>query len=183
MQHQTGSFASSGGVNIELMDFSGTTEPVRVHAAYIDGGLPPALDVQPMLGRWITADEAVKGGARNVVVSFAFWRDFLGKDPQALGKSIRLSGNPYTVVGVLPADFSLPKETADVFVSLWVAYPSAAAYRGVHFMHTYWRLKPGVTLFQARAEIAQLDQVDLPSSFPTRRSGATPYLSRYRNSS
>ena len=53
---------------------------------------------------------------------------------------------------------ALPKELADVFVSLWVAYPEAAPERDVHFMHTYWRLKPGVTLTQAQAEIAQVDR-------------------------
>jgi hypothetical protein len=73
-------------------------------------------------------------------------------------KAIRLGGNSYTVIGVMPSDFSLPKELADVFVSLWVAYPEAAPDRGVHFMHTYWRLKPGVTLTQAQAEIAQVDR-------------------------
>src|SRR5262249_46635166 len=73
-------------------------------------------------------------------------------------RAIRLSDNSYTVIGVMPKDFTLPRELADVFVSLWVAYPSAAAERDVHFMHTYWRLKPGVTLAQAQAEIAQADQ-------------------------
>ena len=152
------------------MDFTGNGEPVRVHAAYIDAGLLPTLGVQPMLGRWISADEDVKGGPRNVVVSYPFWRDFLGSDPHVLGKAIRLSGNTYTVIGVMPSDFTLPKEPADVFVSLWVAYPEAAPYRGVHFMHTYWRLKPGVTLAQAQAEIAQVDR-RLAEQFPDTEKG------------
>jgi putative ABC transport system permease protein len=65
----------------------------------------------------------------------------------------------------MPRDFTLPKELADVFVSLWVAYPDAAAERDVHFMHTYWRLKPGVPLAQAQAEIAQADH-RLAEAFP-----------------
>jgi len=165
IQRQTNSFASSGGVNIEPMDFTGSGEPVRVHAAYIDAGLLATLGVQPMLGRWISADEDVKGGPRNVVVSYPFWRDFLGGDPHVLGRAIRLSDNSYTVIGVMPREFTLPKELADVFVSLWVAYPEAAPFRGVHFMHTYWRLKPGVTLTQAQAEIAQADH-RLAEEFP-----------------
>jgi len=165
IQRQTNSFASSGGVNIEPMDFTSSGEPVRVHAAYIDAGLLTTLGVQPMLGRWISADEDVKGGPRNVVVSYPFWRDFLGGDPHVLGRAIRLSDNSYTVIGVMPREFTLPKELADVFVSLWVAYPEAAPFRGVHFMHTYWRLKPGVTLTQAQAEIAQADH-RLAEEFP-----------------
>ena len=170
IQRLTNSFASSGGVNIETMDITGKGEPVRVHAAFVDAGLLPTLGVQPMLGRWISADEDVKGGPRNVVVSYPFWRDFLGSDPHVLGKSIRLSGNSYTVIGLMPSGFTLPKESADIFVSLWVAYPQAAPFRGVHFMHTYWRLKPGVALRQAQAEIAQVDR-RLAEQFPDSEKG------------
>jgi hypothetical protein len=113
----------------------------------------------------ISADEDVKGGPRNVVLSYPFWRDFLGSDPHVLGKAIRLSDNSYTVIGVMPRDFTLPREQADVFISLWVGYPDAAAERDVHFMHTYWRLKPGVPLALAQAEIAQLDH-RLAEEFP-----------------
>ncbi len=165
IQRQTHSFASSGGINVEPMDFSGNGEPARVHGAWVDAGLFATLGVQPMLGRLISADEDVKGGPRNVVVSYPFWRDFLGRDPHVLGKAIRLSDNSYTVIGVMPKDFTLPKELADVFVSLWVGYPDAAAERDVHFMHTYWRLKPGVALAQAQADIAQVDH-RLAEEFP-----------------
>jgi putative ABC transport system permease protein len=174
LQRQTKSFASSGGINIEPMDFTGKGEPVRVHGAYVDAGLFVTLGIQPMLGRWISADEDVKGGPRNAVVSYSFWRDFLGSDAHVLGRAIRLSDNSYTVIGVMPKDFTLPKELADVFVSLWVAYPDAAAERDVHFMHTYWRLKPGVRLAQAQAEIAEADH---------RLAGAFPDTERQRGTS
>src|SRR5260370_15485421 len=58
----------------------------------------------------------------------------------------------------MPASFASPAEHADVFVSLWVGNPGAAAYRGVHFMHTYWRLKAGVTLAQAQTDMAAIDR-------------------------
>ena len=165
MQRQTKSFASSGGINIEPMDFTGKGEPVRVHGAYVDAGLFATLGAQPMLGRLISAEEDVKGGPHNVVVSYPFWRNFLDADPNVLGRAIRLSDNSYTVIGVMPKDFTLPRELADVFVSLWVAYPDAAAERDVHFMHTYWRLKPGVAIAQAQAEIKQMDH-RLSEAFP-----------------
>ena len=165
IQLRTNSFSSSGGINVEPVDFTGNGEPVRVHAAYIDAGLLATLGVQPMLGRWISAGEDVKGGPRNVVVSYPFWRDFLGGDPHVLGRAIRLSNHSYTVIGMMPRDFTVPQELADVLVSLWVAYPEAARDRGVHFMHTYWRLKPGVALAQARAEIAEADH-RLADEFP-----------------
>ena len=170
IQRQTNSFAGSGQVNITPMDFTGGGEPVRVHAAYVDAGLLPTLGVRPMLGRWISAGEDVKGGPRNLLVSYPFWRDFLGSDPDVLGKAIRLSGNSYTIIGVMPSDFALPRELADVFVPLSAAYPEAAFDRSVHFMHTYWRLKPGVTLTQAQAEIAQEDR-RLAEQFPDTEKG------------
>ncbi len=165
IQRQTSAFASSGGINIAPMDFTGNGEPVRVHAASVDAGLLATLGVRPMLGRWIAADEDVKGGPRNVVLSFSFWRDFLGADPHVLGRAIRLSDKTYTVIGVMPRNFTLPRELADVFVSLWAGYPEDARDRDVHSMHTYWRLKPGVPLAQAQAEIAQVDH-RLAEAFP-----------------
>ena len=165
MQRWTSSFSSSGGVNIEPMDFTGKGEPVRVHGALIDAGLLPTLGVRPMLGRWISADDNVKGAPRSVIVSYPFWRDFLGSDTHVLGKSISLSGNSYTVIGVMPSTFALPREPADIFVTLWAAYPEAAPEREVHFLHTYWRLRPGVTLSQAQADIAQVDR-RLAEQFP-----------------
>jgi putative ABC transport system permease protein len=157
------------------MDFTGNDEPLRIHAAFVDAGLLQTLGVQPMLGRWIAENEDIKGGPRNVVVSYPFWRDFLGSDPHVLGKAIRLSGNSYTVIGVMPSDFSLPKEPADVFVSLWVADPGEAPDRDVHSMHTYWRLKPGVKPAQAQAEISQVDR-RLAEQFPDIEKGRSTTL-------
>jgi putative ABC transport system permease protein len=135
MQRQTHLFASSGGVNIAPADFTGNGEPVRVHAAYVDAGLLATLGVQPMLGRWISADEDVKGGARNVVLSYPFWRDFLGGDPHVLGRGIRLRDKACTVIGVMPRNFTLPRELADVFISLSAGYPEAAPARPAFHAH------------------------------------------------
>jgi len=158
IQRQNRVFSQGGGANLEPMDYTGGPEPVQVHAAFVNAGLLETLAVPPMLGRIITPDEDVKGGPFNVVVSYHFWQNFLSNDPHALGKTITLSGNNYTVIGVMPAGFALPRGHADVFVSLWVAYPEAAPYRGVHFMNTYWRLKPGVTLSQAQADMSGIDE-------------------------
>ncbi len=161
LQHilsQNRTFASGGGINVLAMDFTGGPEPVQIHAGYVNAGFLQTLGVPPMMGRRIDASEDVKGGPRNIVVSYGFWKNFLHGDPQVLGKSVPLSGNSYTVIGVMPRDFTVPRQRADLFVSLWVAYPEGAAYRGVHFMNTYWRLKPGVTLAQAQADIAGIDQ-------------------------
>jgi putative ABC transport system permease protein len=153
IERQTKTFAVGGGVTVSQMDYTGGVEPVEVHAAFVSAGLLETLGVAPMLGRWLSREEDVKGGPHHMVVTHHFWREFLNSDPQVLGKSVVLNGESYTVIGVMPPGFDLPEDHANVFVSLWVGYPEAAPWRGVHFMRTYWRLKPGVTVKQAQADL------------------------------
>ncbi len=149
---------AGSAVTVQPMDFTGGREPVRLDAGLIDAELFSILGVKPEIGRPMTSEEDQVGGPKVVVVSHAFWQQQLGSDPQVLGKTIPLSGQPYTVIGVMPADFLMPHNKADIWVSLRVAYPEAAVYRGVHFMRSYWRLKPGVTLAAAQSEMAGIDK-------------------------
>jgi putative ABC transport system permease protein len=158
IQRQVRAFSQGGGINVEPMDYTGGTEPVQVRVGLINAGFLETLSVQPMLGRIISPGEDVQGGPRLVMVSNDFWQNYLGSDPHAVGNTIHLGGKSYTVIGVMPASFAPPAEQADVFVSLWVGSPGAAADRGVHFMHTYWRLKAGVTLAQAQTDMAAIDR-------------------------
>src|SRR6266480_2084077 len=158
VQRQTRAFSQGGGINVEKMDYIGATEPVQVRVGLINAGFLETLGVQPILGRIISPGEDVQGGPRLAMVSNHFWQNYLGSDPHAVGNTIQLGGNSYTVIGVMPASFALPAEHADVFVSLMVRDPGAGAERDLHFMHTYWRLKAGVTLAQAQADMAAIDR-------------------------
>jgi putative ABC transport system permease protein len=157
IQRQTRVFSQGGGINLAQMDYTGGPEPLQIHAGYVDAGFLETLGVPPLLGRIISPEEDVKGGPHVIVISYQFWQNFLNGDPQVLGKTLRLTGNDYTVIGVMPAGFAPPEQHADIYVSLWVAYPEAAPFRGVHFMRNYWRLKPGVTLAQAQADMSSID--------------------------
>src|SRR5580704_4038891 len=157
IQRETRSFSQGGGINVNNMDYTSGTEPMQVRAGKVNAGFLETLGVPPMLGRIISPEEDVKGGPRFVVLSYPFWQNFLSSDPQVLGKTIALSGNDYTVIGVMPANFVPPREHADVFVSLSAAYPDEASERDLHFMHDYWRLSAGVTLAQAQAEMSAMD--------------------------
>jgi predicted permease len=150
-------FSAGGAVNFEVLDYTGGAEPLGVRAGYVDAGLFQVLGVQAMLGRTLSMEEDRQGGPRVVVVSYPFWREYLSGEPNIVGKTISLNDNGYTVIGVMPANFAVPEYDLDVFVSLRVVYPEAAAYRGVHFMRSYWRLRPGVTLMQASAGMAPID--------------------------
>ncbi len=164
-QRQNHSFSRGGGINVTPMDYTSGAVPEQVRAGFVDAGFFQTLGISPMLGRIITPEEDVPGGPRVAVISNRFWQASLGSDPNILGKSIRLGGNSYTVIGVMSASFSPPREHADIFLSLWVADPGAAAQRGVHFLHVYWRLKSGVTLAEAQTDAIRIDR-QLAEQYP-----------------
>jgi predicted permease len=155
---QCRAFSAGGGVNVEPMDYTGGDEPRRVLAGYVNAGLFDVFGVPPLLGRVITPADDQLNGPRNVVLSYRFWKNSLGGNPNILGSTIPLSGDRYTVIGVMPAGFALPESDVALYVSLRVAYPEAAPQRGVHFMRTYWRLKSGVSLRQAQSSMAPIDE-------------------------
>jgi predicted permease len=158
IQRQVRAFSQGGGITVQRMDYTGGTEPVQVRVGLINAAFLETLGVQPMLGRFILPAEDVQGGPRLAVVSNHFWQTYFGSDPHAVGNTIRLGGNSYSVVGVMPASFAPPTEHADVFVSLWVGDPGTATDRSVHVMHTYWRLRAGVTLAQAQSDLYVIDR-------------------------
>ena len=147
-----------GGAVVQALDYTGEAEPVQVQAALCNADLFGVLGARPLLGRVISPAEDMNGGERVVVLSYAFWQRRFGGDPQVVGRSMPLSGNSYTVIGVLPADFSMPREQPDLWAAVRVANPIAAQFRGVHFLRTYLRLKPGVSPDEAQAEMATIDQ-------------------------
>lgn len=167
---QSSFFSAGGAVNPAVMDYTGGAEPLGIHAGYVDAGLFQTLGVQAMLGRTFSPEEDRFGGPRVVVLTHPFWREYLASDPTIVGKTIPLNDSRYTVIGVMPVGFAVPEFSLDLFVSLRVAYPEAARYRGVHFMHSYWRLKPGVTPAQAVAGMAVID-ARLAAEYPSEEKG------------
>jgi putative ABC transport system permease protein len=170
IQAQGKSFEEAGGVVLQALDFTGGAEPVQVQAGLSTAGLFNVLGAQPVTGRTFTAEEDVYGGERTVVLSHGFWQRQFGGDPSVVGRQMPLSGNNYTILGVLPADFDAPRESPEVYVSLRVVNPLAARARGVHFLRTYWRMKPGVTLAQAQSEMEAIDR-QLEQQYPAENKG------------
>jgi putative ABC transport system permease protein len=164
MQERTGSFEEGGGAVLQALDYTGSSEPVQVQAALSTAGLFKVLGAKAALGRVITPEEDRFGAEHVVVLSHEFWQQQFAGDKGIVGRSIPLSGQNYTVIGVLPQGFALPYGKPEVYTALRVTNPVAAAVRGVHFLRTYWRLKPDVTFAQAQAEMLsiekQLEQID-----------------------
>jgi putative ABC transport system permease protein len=175
VQAQSRSFETVGGVVLQAQDYTGGSEPVQVQAGLCNAGIFKVLGVRPLLGRVITPEEDQYGGERVVVLSYGFWQRQMGADANVVGKAIPLSGNSYTVVGVMPPGFEAPRENPEVWLSLKVVNPLAAKARGVHFLRTYWLLKPGVTLAAAQAEMAGIDRW-LEQQYPDENKGRTRSL-------
>ena len=142
---------------------TGAGEPARLDGTRVSARFFPALGVTPALGRAFTAAEDRPGAAHFVVLSDRLWRERFGADPAIVGRSIELSGAPYTVTGVMPPGFAFPhaEEMPHGFQfprapQLWV--PLALAATTVHpwdpdELAIVARLRPGATIAQAQAEM------------------------------
>jgi putative ABC transport system permease protein len=130
-------------------------EPEKVESQSVTANFFSLLGVKPILGRTFTKEEDQPGANRVVLVSYGLWQRHFGGDPAVVGKEILLDGRNHSVLGVMPPGFQfLSKETG-----LWVPMaftPQDLANRGGHYLTVVARLKPGVTLAQARADIATI---------------------------
>jgi putative ABC transport system permease protein len=158
VRSQSQSFEYFGGAVMQAQDYISEGEPLQVQAALINADLFKALGARAAIGRTISAEEDRFGGDHVVVLSNGFWQRHFGGDTNIIGQTLQLSGNPYTVIGVMPGDFVMPTEVPDLWAPVRVVNPIAAQFRGVHFLRTYLRLKPGVTVSQAIAEMDGIDR-------------------------
>lgn len=152
-QRQSHTISALGGFADWSFDLLGKAEPEQVKADLVSLNLFQALGVAPALGRVLSEQDDLLGGAPVVVLSHHFWMQRLGADPRVIGHSLNLTGKSYTVVGVMPATFALPRGQAEIFVPMRVGYPEAANERGVHFQYAIGRLAPNASRQQAQAEV------------------------------
>jgi predicted permease len=150
------------------VSITGTGEPERVPALYVTDGMLPLLRVAPALGRVFTKEDDLPGAPRRVILSDAFWRRKFGGDAGVVGRSLNIDGNPVEIIGVLPASFRFLDEDAQLLMTFQFDRSKVMAanfsYQGVA------RLKPGVTLEQANADVARMlpltvERFQLPPGF------------------
>jgi putative ABC transport system permease protein len=127
-------------------------EPERLSAARITANLLPVLGVTPLIGRGFTDAENVIGNEHAALLSYGLWQRRFNGDPGIVGRSIRLSGTPHVVVGVMKPDFQYPGREFDLWVPLTVN-PDDYRARGSHGLLSVARLKPGIALHDAQAEM------------------------------
>jgi predicted permease len=154
------SFEALGAFRPAMVNLTGVGDPERLDGARASRGFFAALGVPPRLGRVFTSAEDSPGGPRVAIVSDAFYRERLGSDPAAVGRDIALDGEPYTIVGVMPPGFAFPRgeEMPGALAfpprpQLWLPLALPPARRGPSELAVVVRLRPGVTLANAQAEL------------------------------
>jgi putative ABC transport system permease protein len=150
----------------DLDDASETSGPLpeKVTEAIVAPRFLDVLQVAPMLGRDFIAQEEHFGGPDAVLISWPFWQRRFHGDPAAVGKKLHIGSYSFSIVGVMPPSFAFPSRAID----LWVPSPPDAPYATARMATWYsviGRMKPGVTLHQAQADLATV-QSRLGKQFP-----------------
>ncbi len=139
---------------------TGRGESERVRMRQISAGFFPTLRVKPIVGRILTPEDDKVGAQRVVLLGEGFWERRFGRDPNIVGQSVTLDGESYSIIGVIPNQkYHGTLRRIDVFASLWRLEDQLGGptNRGNHpGIYAYARLKPGVTVEQARTDIVTI---------------------------
>ena len=129
-------------------------QPEQIRALMVTPSFFSTLGRQPQLGRGFTDEEATPGADRQVILAHGLWRARFGGDPGIVGRDLRISGESYKVVGVLPQDFELPgREIGALVPFAFTPQQMSDAGRGNEFSQMIARLRPGATIDQANAQM------------------------------
>jgi predicted permease len=141
--------------NLLSRDSSDTNPPEHLYALKVTQNLLPLLGIEPLLGRLFLKGEDQEGAEHEVILSYRLWQRRFHSDPNVLGTLVTLNGEAYTVVGVMPAAFKFAPFWA-THAELWApnVFGESIHERGGNHLRIFARLAPGVTLAQARADMA-----------------------------
>ncbi|HEX7117854.1 MAG TPA: ABC transporter permease [Longimicrobiales bacterium] len=172
-REQARSFEAIGAYYGTSYALTGEGPAAQIQAARASAGVFEALGIRPALGRTFGPAEEVVGSDRVVVLGHGLWQRRFGGDPAVIGRAIRLDGESYAVVGVMPPGFDYPRGT-ELWLPLAFTADDLATQRGAHYLSAVARLRPEATVEQAREEVAAVARrlaVDHPDT--NERVGAT----------
>ncbi|HEX8282764.1 MAG TPA: ABC transporter permease [Pyrinomonadaceae bacterium] len=148
-------FEGMAAVAEQDFNLTGAGEPERLSGRRVSADLFSLLGVAPHAGRTFAPEEDRPGANKVVVLSHGLWQRRFGADPTLIGKTLSLNGEPHTVVGVMPPRFQFPSRLDELWVPIALT-PEQAANRGRHYLEVVARLKPGVTVERAQAEMSTI---------------------------
>src|SRR5262245_48377440 len=148
----------------DAVNVTGTGEPERVPALGVTDGALPLLGVMPLLGRFFTREDDSPGSAETVILTYGYWSRKFGGDRSVIGKTIKVDGKSHAIIGVAPENFSFLDQT-NLALVLPLKLDRGKTFLGGINYGGIARLKPGIAIQQANADVARmLPMVD--SSFP-----------------
>ncbi len=173
-----GAFSGMAAFRFRSFTLEGEAEAEHLVGGLVTPDFFDVLDARPLMGRWFRPDEGLAGAPPVVVVSHAAWVRVLGRDSSVVGRSVRLSGEPATVIGVLPPDFP---DVLGSRVELW--QPSTfddlasdpVRGRRFHTFSVFARLRPGLALGRAREELRAIG-ARLAQEYPDQNLGHEPNM-------
>ncbi len=155
LRNQSRAFEEIGSSTDQVYNLTSAGDPESLLGYQLSANFFGLLGADPILGRTFSAGEDAPGHDHVVVLSYRLWQRRFGGNPGVLGNAVTLNGEPYTVIGVMPADFYYPDRDNDLWTPI-VIPPGTLNDRSARFLRVWARLKPGVSLQQAQAETATI---------------------------
>jgi len=148
------SFQSMAAITGQMTNLSAQGQPIAVPGMQVSPEFFSVLEVRPFLGSTFTSDEGIAGHDQVVILSYGLWQRQFGGNGAIIGQKMEVDGVPHTVIGVMPRGFSFPKMKAEV----WTPLPLARTddWKDGRYLTVVARLKPGVTLEQARQDMLRV---------------------------
>lgn len=156
---------------------TGRGEPEQIRRLFVTADILPILGIEPLLGRYFSEGDDAPNSPNTVVLTYGYWQREFGGDPAVLGQSFTLSGESWTVIGVTPQKFQLPSDQPDVITPM--RFNRADVTVGGYFRRSIARLKDGVTLEQASADVKRMIPIAI-RSFPLARGTTMEQVERSR---
>ena len=155
------SFSSMGVWSSGLANLTGVARPDQVKTVAVSGGVLETLDIPPALGRWFNAADQDPRGGKTIMLSYACWQQRFGGERGVIGRTVDVDAVPREIVGVMPRGFRVVDQDFDLLAPL--ALDPVNEKLAPFYLNGMARLKPGVTLAQADADIARLVPVWMES--------------------
>jgi putative ABC transport system permease protein len=140
-------------------------EPQPVTGIVVTGNLFDVLGARPFIGRTFTWDESFEGKSDVLILAYGTWQSLFAGDRGVIGRTVSFSGKTMTVVGVMPRDFAFPNRTAEFWTPLSTPLDQFVKTRRPHYLSVVARLRPGVSIGQARDRMTRIAS-DLEREYP-----------------
>jgi putative ABC transport system permease protein len=157
LRNQNSVFEALGAYGPLDINLTGAGEPERLDGQLVSANVFAILGVAPALGRTFLPNEDQVGQEHVVVLSDALWQRRFNRDPSIINRNLTLNGESFTVVGIMPRGFFFPARETEAWVP-WAMEPDQASGRGDHYLALVARLKAGVTIERANADLAAIGQ-------------------------